>query len=199
VIDLRGDTSGCGLECPAFIAKWQTWWLAKSREPLALLECYDGYVAGLSGKSRNMVTKARRLYQFRPIVYNDMLDQIDVVSRSRPIRQGRPMSGWYTRGAQRSTPAQLCAVHRDEWHGAFDADGVLVGFARIEILNEVGILNSLLASAPAAMNGMIAYLVETAGVDWINYLNWESASEGLTDFKRRLGFFAAEVDVRLAI
>jgi hypothetical protein len=88
--------------------------------------------------------------------------------------------------------AQLCAVHDDSWHGAFRRDdGVLVAFAHLaRVSNELGILNSILghASASAAMNGMVAYLAESAGVQWIDYLHMRSATPSLEAFKRSVGF-----------
>lgn len=184
--------AGCGPDCAAFVAKWSEWWRLKTRHPLAILDCSEDYLQVIGRNSRNMVRKADRLYVFRPMVYNDHLAEIDVINASKAVRQGRPMSGWYTEPAQPSIPAHLCDTHSDVWHGAFCcSDDSLAAFARLaRVSDELGILVSFLghAEASAAMNGMVAYLVNTAGVQRLNYLHMRSATDTLEAFKRRLGF-----------
>lgn len=202
MIDLRGPTMFCGQDCPAFIEKWEQWWREKTREPVALIECVgfeplDDYLTKIGGKSRNMVNKANRLYEYRKIVYNDHLDGIAFVARSKSVRQGIPMQGWYAQPLTPTTPAQLCAFHCDDWHAGFNREtGQMVSFARIEILNELGILNSILGdtSAGGSVNGLVAHLVEHAGVRWINYLFPGARTQSLADFKARLGFEAVQVE-----
>lgn len=193
MIDLIGDTSACGHDCAWFIDKWASWWAQKTRDPLAMLEVtsLDEYLHFIGGKSRNMVSKAKRLYTFSRIAFNDHLAGIEAVARSSPIRQGMPMEGWYTKPVETATPARLCALHADEWYGAFEREsGRMVAFARLEVLNELGILNSILGdrSAGGAVNGLVAHLVEHSGVCWINYLYPQARTDTLADFKRRLGF-----------
>src|ERR1043166_2031830 len=88
----------CGPDCPAFLRKWTSWWRVKAAEgPLAILECGPDYMDRVGGKSRNMVRKAERLYEYRHFVYNDYLAEIKSVNSSKRARQGRAMTGWYTR------------------------------------------------------------------------------------------------------
>jgi hypothetical protein len=189
-VDLVGATASCGPDCASFLETWTDWWASKSCRPLALLDCSPGYRGRLQAKSRNMLSKADRLYTYRLIDRNDHLDEIYAINTSTPVRQGRPMTDAYQEPPRPSTSASLCTVHRDEWHGCFDHDGHLRAYARLEVLNEIGILNTIIGdrAAGGAMNGLIAHLAETAGVRWINYLRMPSATTTLTDFKRRVGF-----------
>ncbi len=189
-VDLVGDRTRCGPDCPAFLAKWLEWWAAKTYQPLAILDCSPGYRTRLARNPRNMLRKADRLYTYRLINRNDHLDEIHAINLSMPARQGRPMTKAYVDPPEPATPERLCTVHRDEWHGGFDTDGTLRVYGRLEVLNMVGVLNTILGdrSAGAAMNGLIAHLVETTGVRWLNYLRMPSATTTLTDFKRRVGF-----------
>lgn len=190
MIDLVGSRDACGPDCDAFIAKWSAWWAQKTREPVAMLQVVDSYWDDIGVKSRNMVRKANALYQFRRFDFNDRLAEIEAINRSKPVRAGGPMQGWYTQPVTATTPSQLCALHSDEWYGGFNEDDVLVGYVRLEVLNQLGIINSILGhvEAPAVVNGLIAHLVEYSGVYWINYLYPQGSSQGLTDFKRRVGF-----------
>jgi len=194
MIDLIGDRTACGDECQAFIGKWAEWWAEKTREhAMALLEVtsLDEYRRFVGPKSRNMINKANRLYEYRKIDRNEHLEGIEAVGRSKPIRQGIPMVGWYTEPVKPQRPLRLCALHADEWYAGFRRDdGRMVCFANLKVLNELGILNSIMGdpSAGAAVNGLMAHLVDVSGVLWINYLYPQAKTQTLADFKRRLGF-----------
>ncbi len=191
-VDLVGDTTSCGLDCPVFIGRWLEWWAAKTMQPLAILDCTPGYRERIGRNARNMLRKADRLYTYKLIDRSDHLDAIHAVNVSLPERQGRPMTAAYRERPIPSTAEQLCRVHRDEWHAGFDAAGTLRAYARLEVLNESGILNTILGdrTAGGVMNGLIAHLVETTGVRWLNYLRIPSATVTLSEFKQRLGFEA---------
>jgi len=189
---IAGLTEDCGPDCAAFVEKWRAWWREKKRWPFAIVDCSPGYLERLDRKSRAMVRKANRLYTYRSMDFNAHLAEVDAINASKPSRQGRPMQGWYTQPAQPTRPARLCAVHGDAWHGAFRRDDdALVAFARLaRVSDELGILVSIMShrDAAAAMNGMIAYLVESAGVRYIDYLHMRSATPSLEAFKRSVGF-----------
>ena len=182
----------CGPDCSAFVEKWSAWLAVHGRRPLALLDCSVPYLELVEPKTRNMVRKADRLYAYRPFEYNDHLAEIDAINSSKAMRQGRPMSGWYTEPAQPSRPAQMCAVHTDIWHGGFGRESdTLLAFARVaRVSDELAILVSFLghAQASAVMNGMVAYLAGRHDSHWLDYLHMSSASKSLEEFKRRLGF-----------
>ena len=160
---------------------------------MAMLECVplDEYLQRIGAKSRNMVRKANREYYYRRIKFNEWTHDIETVARSSPARQGMPMQGWYTQAVVPTRPAALCGLHSDEWYlGLRRADHSPVAFAHVEVLNELAILNSILGvrAAGAAVNGLIAHLVEHVGAKWINYLYPEGKTPSLGEFKRRVGF-----------
>ena len=188
--------AACGPDCAAFVARWQVWWRNNRRAPLAMLDCQRPYMPAVGCKTRNMVRKADSLYLDAPFAYNDRLAEIDAVNASKAFRQGRPMEGWYTRPAEPTTPARLCAVHRDTWYGASERlTGRLAAYARVaRVSDRLAILVSFLAhgQAPAAANGLLAYLAGELDVRWLNYLHMTCATPSLEAFKRHAGF--QEVD-----
>jgi len=189
-IDPVGSRESCGSDCPTFVAKWEPWWREQCLEPLALLAT-DEYLDRVGQKTRNMVSKARRLYTFGEFDYNDQLDGIYEVNLSKPVRQGQRMSyGYRERPRPISRPQETCHRHRSSWWGAWDADGALRGYVNLVILNEVGVVNTILghADASAVVNGLFAHLATYAGVDWIHYLTFRTSRPSLAEFKLRVGF-----------
>lgn len=183
----------CGPDCAGWLDRWAVWWKerVRDRKPLAMLPCGPGYYASLGRKSRAMVRQAHRNYEYRPYEHNERLDEMGAINFSKAERQGRPMRGWYTEPVPPHDPPSLCPRHRDTWHGCFRReDDVLVGFARLETFDDVGILNSILGHGGqvGVMNGMFAYLNDTAEVRLINYLRMSSATHALSAFKERVGF-----------
>ena len=87
-------------------------------------------------------------------------------------------------------PSILCDRHRYTWWGGFDAGGALRGYCNLVVLNEVGVVNSILghADAPAVVNGLFARMADDAGVEWIHYLTLRNSGASLAAFKRRVGF-----------
>ena len=189
----------CGRDCKTFVQGWLDWGRIRCRFPLAMLECVEDYPAGLRASARRMVRKANSLYTYEPFVYNDYLVEIDRINQSKPVRQGIPMKGPYAVPAEKTTPLDLCATHKDIWYGGFDARGRLMGYCRFCKLNRYGQPNSLIAHADTKglINGMVAHLVKNADVDWINYLYIESQTPGLTAFKVSLGFVSLPVELML--
>lgn len=193
-IDLgSGITPDCGSDCPEFVGTWFAWFDVKSRAaPFAIADC-DRYYERLRQKSRHMVRQANLRYNYREFAYNDQLDQMHEVNISKSFRQGRPMSKTYRDPLTPiSRPLDLCSVHRDTWFGAFEQDGTLAGYCRLEKLNELGILNTILgrAGSTGAINGLMAHVAAVAEVRWINYLHMASSTDSLSAFKERIGFRA---------
>jgi len=190
-IDPVGTTHSCGPDCPAFIRRWTEWWAKQAAAPVALLAT-DSYSDRVGQKTRNMIRKANRLYTFAEFPHNDFLDDMHRVNISRAERQGKPMTDRYR---VPPTPIRrhldLCEAHRATWWGGFDTDSAqLRGYCNLIILNEVGVVNSILghADAPAVINGLFAYMAERAEVEWIHYLTLRNSGASLAAFKRRVGF-----------
>lgn len=189
-IDPVGDTHECGPDCPAFLRRWTEWWEKQTAAPVALLDT-EAYLDRAQQKTRNMVRKAGRLYSFREFDYNEHLDGMHAVNTSRSERQGKPMTDRYRKFPEPvRRQSVLCDRHRYTWWGGFDIDGQLRGYCNLVILNEVGIVNSILghAEAPAVVNGLFAYMADWARVDWIHYLTLRNSGASLAAFKRRVGF-----------
>lgn len=185
-IDILGSGE-CGPDCEEFLAKWAPWWKHKSRHPVALLATGE-YMGRVSAKTRNMVRKAESLYEYREFSYNDQLEGIFAVNTSKPVRSGGPMTEGYSMPLRPVSVAQTCERHRSAWYGGFAADGTLVAYCNLVILNDLGVINTILASISAAMNGLIAYLATQAPVKWIHYLTIRSSPPSLAAFKLRAGF-----------
>jgi hypothetical protein len=184
---------GCGRDCSVWLKNWSSWWETRVREghPLAMMETGLGYYANLRPKSRAMVRQANRNYIYRVFDRNDRLSEIDAVNFSKSVRQGRKMASQYQTFSTPNNPLNLCDFHRDDWFGCFRrSDDVLVGYARLESFDDVGILNTILGHGEAigVMNGMFAHLAENTDVRLINYLRMVSATDDLEAFKRRVGF-----------
>jgi len=193
-IDPVGTRATCGVDCPRFLEKWEPWWLAQAQEPVALLRT-EGYAGAVRQKTRNMINKAGRLYTFGEFDYNDQLAGIYSVNLSKAERQGQRMSERYRRPPDPIVLAdRTCPLHRSSWWGAWDKDGELAGYVNLVILNDVGVVNTILghADAPAVINGLFAHLAEHAGVEWIHYLTLRNSRPSLATFKRNCGF--AEYD-----
>lgn len=180
-------TENCGPDCEDLVRRWQEWWRKRLGEPLAMLSCNSPRKLG--PKARNKLRRSAALYDYREFDYNSHREQIDIVNQSKPIRQGKPMQGWYTKPAEPTSKAQLCDNHRDVWYGAFRKEGgELAAYCHFIKLGDLGVINSILAHAQTvgAINGMIEYMAENADVRWINYLRLNDDSLG--DFKRSVGF-----------
>jgi hypothetical protein len=189
-IDPVGDTLSCGPDCPSFLRRWTNWWARQTEAPVALLDTAD-YDEGVGQKTRNMIRKAHRLYSFAEFDYNDRLDDMHAINTSRAERQGKPMTSRYRQFPDPiRRPWDTCSRHRSSWWGGFDANGEMRGYCNLVVLNEVGIVNTVLghADAPAVVNGLFAHMARHADVEWIHYLTLRNSGSSLAAFKRRVGF-----------
>lgn len=190
-VDLVGDLGNCEFDCPAFLERWTGWWQKQTERPVALLETGLDYRERLDAKARNMTRKADGLYTYREFDYNTQLDGIYQVNTSKPVRSGGPMTDRYlTPPEPIRKPWNTCARHGSTWCGAFAADDSLAAYCNLVILNDIGVVNTVLghAARPAAMNGLFAYMAENAPVRFIHYLSLASSPAGLAAFKRSIGF-----------
>lgn len=195
-VDLLGNTGACGPDCDAFLAKWLPWWDRQLEHPVALLDTGADYLQRVGAKTRNMVRKADGLYVYREFDYNSRLDEIHAVNVSKPTRSGGPMSDRYLAvPVPIVKPWDTCDQHRSGWWGGFDNADRLIAYCNLVELNDLGVVNTVLghADAPAAMNGLFAYLARHATVRFIHYLSLASSPPSLAAFKRHVGF--AEVTV----
>jgi hypothetical protein len=145
-----------------------------------------------------MLRKADRLYRFSEFEHNDELPGITAVNMSSPERQGKPMTPRYLEPASAiKVPDLTCSLHRSSWWGGWRRDdGSLAAYCNLVILNELGVINTILghAEAPAAVNGLIGTLAEHAPVRAVHYLTLASSGTTLAAFKRRVGFREVRVE-----
>lgn len=193
-VDLTGDCTGA---CVSWLKPWYAFWERWSAEPVALLTC-AGYYEGLRPKSRSMVRQAERRYTFREFVHNDHRAEIEAINFSKSETSEGPMRGWYTEPVRPLGPQGTCPKHRDAWHGGFDADGVLRGYSRLIVLNEIAVIHDIFSHAEGStgvLNGLLAHMTRT-GLAHISYHVMDAGSPGRQAFKERTGFRAVTLCTR---
>ncbi len=130
-----------------------------------------------------------RGYQLREIERSAFADQIHDINISSEERQGRPMDAHYT---VRQSHFEKLDNYR--YFGVTDADGKLVAYCNVGIFgnfaathqllgyrNNHGIMYLLLAA-------IIQQLIREGLVEYFMYDTMLGGSNGLRDFKRRVGF-----------
>ncbi len=163
-----------------------------------MLTC-AGYYEGLRPKSRSMVRQANRRYTFSEFVHDDIRAGIQAINFSKPETSEGPMRGWYTEPVGPLGMQYFCDKHHDAWYGGFDADGVLRGYSRLIVLNELAIIHDIFShrdGSTGVLNGLLAHMAERAGVRWLTYHVMYAGGEGRAAFKRRVGFEPVELRVR---
>lgn len=199
-LNLRSD---CGDErCEYFLDRWSSWCLDREGKELALLaivpvSTYSRDV--LDAKSRNMVVKAGRYFTYRVFDYNEELNPIHAINTSKAYRQGKPMTAAYREYPKPILqPWNLCILRHDFVDfGGYDEGGTLRAYIRMAVVGEIAIINQIMGHAEylgrGVMNGLIYCLLQHIGreyptVRFVNYLDLISCSEGLSRFKRSVGF-----------
>lgn len=198
-----------GLDCPEerdcndYITKWGEWCLSHQSVPMAMMPIEPGYSYWLDAKSRNMIVKSARYYYYQVFEYNNHLQDIYEINTSTPHRQGKPMAPSYlTRPEPIRVPYVLCNTkHRYVHIGGFDDSHTLRAYCALALVGEVAIINTILGHCDAlphgVMNGLMAYinsyLNNFSGVKYLNYLDLINCGEGLSRFKRSVGFRSMEV------
>lgn len=187
-------------ECGEFLDKWGKWCLNHEPHPLALMSISKRYKTDfIDGKSRNMINKAKRNYQYTAFNYNDYLDDIFDINTSTPMRQGKVMTPAYLSHPKPiEVPYELCVTTHDYvWLGGFTPTGTLRVYCALAIVGEIGIYNTIIGHAQdksnGAVNGLIDYTVEylryyNPKVKVLNYLDMQNCGIGLHNFKKSVGF-----------
>jgi hypothetical protein len=166
----------------------------------------EDYQAAIGAKSRNMLRKLEREgYRTGPLDYNAHLDDLHAVNTSKPVRSGGPMTEAYLQPLKPiGSLVDACPRHRSVYLGAF-RDGRALGYARLVIVNELGVIDQILGHADAlphgVMNGLVRELDDVARasgcVRAINYLTLRSSTATLDRFKRSVGFEAHATFLRV--
>jgi hypothetical protein len=166
--------------------------------PLAMLEVPTSmaeYMDAIGPKPRNMIRKAHRYgYSYRPFDYNEYSEDVFAINTSKPVRVGGPMKQHYLTPPRPYIAQELCKEHCVAFLGGFRGD-VLRAYVRLEVLNELAIINQFIGHGESlrdgVMNGLVHHIVDwciAAGrVCAINYLG-HASEESLARFKRSTGF-----------
>lgn len=184
---------GCTPSCTEFISYWKQFWdrhAAPTAPPVAVIKC-DSYLTSLSGNARKLARRAYRRYTIQQIDFNEHHKAIQAVNQSKTSTTQGPTYGWFVKRVLPHEQPVLCDIHKDLWYGGFDTDGVLRGYWSIAKINSLGTSVWLFRHADNSeyvLNGLIAYICENAGVDYVTYhtMNAEPHT-GRPEFKRRIG------------
>ncbi len=151
-----------------------------------------------SALMRRKVRHAVKLgYEFAPFEFDDYLDDVYEINRSKDERQGRPMTEAYRdrpkiRGR---SPEQPCRRHRNGWFGVF-RDGKLFAYTNVPQCGEMMLFSMILGHGDHMDDGIMYLLICEAvklhqarsGTSYAVYYLMDSGTEGLRFFKRKMGF-----------
>lgn len=143
----------------------------------------------------------RRGYYVREFKREHHEDEIHAINTSRAHRQGRPMShGYTTRQTFGPLPAYPCDRHRVRTWGVFTAESVLVGYLYLYRAGDLVLVSQSLGHGDYERDEIMFLLYavalehETGNPSFLVYNRWDSGTDGLREFKARLGFEPAEVE-----
>lgn len=160
----------------------------------------DEYLYKIGDKSRNMLSKARRLgYEFQAKGPAGLEQDIFEVRTSDPMRQGRPIPEYYYSHPPLyvlNPSAVGCEYHTERFFGVFK-DGRLVSYITLFMFGEFAQINHILCHKDHVKNGVmnlnLFHVVERLILDqpWVRAINYLYVNEeglGIDLFKRSVGF-----------
>jgi hypothetical protein len=178
------------------------WGVALIRVPAS----YDDYLAGHSKwvLRQRLRLATRHNFRYSVVTPQDYLDDILVVNRSAPSRQGRAMPASYV------DPERLSRAFEGQttMHGVFNGDGRLRAYATVLAVGDACVFTHILGHADDLELGTMYLLVSEVvrsciarrsahgSPVWLMYDTYWGASRGLTFFKDRLGFEPYTVEWR---
>lgn len=163
---------------------------------LPLPATYDAYLRAIGDKSRNMVRKPEKGgFRIGRFDKNDFLEDIYAIHTSLEVRQGQPLQDHYRLRPHASFKGRAAwELVREEWWGAFNPEGRLVGYVYLPGTNgeyltsrimghgdylKFGIMNALVAEIARAHAGERGHIL---------YGMYEHGTDGLRRFKDSMGF-----------
>lgn len=163
---------------------------------LPLPASFDAYLRAIGDKSRNMVRKPEkggfRVAQFDK---NRHLDDIYAIHTSLDVRQGQPLQDHYRlrpHASYKGRPAW--ELVREEWWGAFNPEGRLVGYVYLPGTNGEYLTSRIMGHGEylkfGIMNALVAEIVRAHAGErgHILYGMYEHGTDGLRRFKDSMGF-----------
>lgn len=174
------------------------------RTPPAFLkipQSIDEWLFEIGDKSRNMISKARRLgVSSAEASPDDYSQDIYEIRTSDPLRQGRSIPDYFYTNPPKhviSPNASGCLLHDDVFIGVF-LGGKLISYITLYIFGELAEVNHILChhdyKRTGAMNfnvyAMVDYLIRhRPSVRYVNYLYVNEVNKsGLDLFKLSMGF-----------
>lgn len=159
-------------------------------------ESLDDY---LKGKPKQIMRTNRSKalkngFYFKEFDIKEYANQVLVINTSKDNRQGRKMNKSYSDINDLVTVAEGSRTF-----GVFSKEGILVCYCYLKIVGDFAIFNRILGDADAMDYG-IMYLMTSGiveewikenlgdGIKYLSYDMWFGGSEGLKNFKKRLGF-----------
>ena len=169
----------------------------------------ESYAQRIGDKSRNMVRKAERLgYRYTSVDPDQYLDDIVTIRTSEPMRQGRPIPGYFHSKPRHLLYAHFksasCGYHGEEFYGIFK-DNTLVAYATLFLYGQLAQVNNILGHKDHRNHGVMNLLLyemvrrliqEKPWVKAINYLYPDlGTASGIGLFKQSVGFEPMAVTV----
>ena len=142
----------------------------------------------------------RRGYHAGPLKRETWAEDMYEINVSRSHRQGRPMaSGYRRREVMSPLPDYPCGRHCVRATGVWTDNGHLVAYLMMYRVGELALVSQILGHGDHERNEIMFLLFEDAlrreidqgGV--VVYNRWDSGTDGLREFKSRLGFEPAGV------
>jgi len=164
---------------------------------------FDEYFMMVEGAARRNYKKARRLgFEFRPIDFDEHLQEIQDIHRSTRVRQG-PMPKELMGDLEPvGNPAPTDRAHGYPAFGVFNNEGVLRAYATCHVAGELCMLEDIYGDARYQSDGYVPMLYLSIGehlieqhpeVKYFGYGTYYGASETLRRFKRKFRFMPHRV------
>jgi hypothetical protein len=164
-----------------------------------LPQTFDEYFMCIDGSARRNYKKAvREGCDFRPIEFNDHLEEICAIRQSSEVRQGRAVPREFLEGIIRpcNDPPSTSSLHGYRYFGVFLNDQ-LIAYAGCMIAGEICCLEQIWGHADQLALGAVPYLIigiaeriyqSHSQVRYYAYGTYFGACETMQRFKRKLGF-----------
>jgi hypothetical protein len=179
----------------------------RKRWGVAILALPDSLEEYLSGGSRVLIRQKRRRalshgFSFRPFDASQHVADVLEVNRSAAARQGQPMPHSYL---DEASVRRFCHA-AETMFGVFDAAGRVRAYTYAPVVGEPGVFMRLLGHAADLEAGTMYLLIseviatyiaekqQRGNPRWAMYDTFWGGKEGMTYFKKRLGFQPYRVD-----
>lgn len=181
--------------------------VARKRWGIAMLPLPDSVEEYLRGRSRELVRQKRRRalsrgFSFRPFDASQHVAEVLEINQSASARQGQPMPRNYL---DESSVRRFCG-NAGTMFGVFDAEGRVRAYTYAPVVGESGVFMRLLGHADDLDAGTMYLLIseviatyiaekrERGHPRWAMYDTFWGGREGMTYFKKRLGFRPYRID-----